>query len=381
VAVRVQVKTELLAWARDRSGLAREDLAHRFPGLASWERGEAPTLKQLEEFARVTRTAIGFLLLAEPPEDHLPIPDFRTMRNDRARRPSPDLLDTIYQCQQRQEWYRTFAELNREDPPTFVGSLTLGTDPIEAANQLRHRLGFQIEERGPTWASALGRLASQGESVGILVMTSGVVGSNTHRKLDPEEFRGFALVDRLAPVVFVNGADTKAAQIFTLAHEFAHVWLGESAVSDASLAAPSNNAAEAWCNQVAAEVLVPLGVLRSQFDQGSALPAELDRLARLFKASTLVVLRRVHDAGYLSWEAYRRAYTAELERVLAFMGDRASSGGNFYHTQPIRTSRRFTEAVIGSTLEGHTLYSDAFQMLGFKRLATFNELARRLGVP
>jgi Zn-dependent peptidase ImmA (M78 family) len=163
-------------------------------------------------------------------------------------------------------------------------------------------------------------------------MINGVVGGNTHRKLDPNEFRGFALVDDLAPVIFVNGADTKAAQIFTLAHELAHVALGGSAVSRPDLAdLDVSNSTERWCNQVAAELLVPLASINIEYDAGAELSEELDRLARFYKVSTLVVLRRIYDAKRMSAAKYRAAFPDELKRVLAFSAGK-SSGGNFYNT-------------------------------------------------
>ena len=264
-SVRATVSPRMLTWARERSGLGVDILAGKFPKLTEWESGErTPTLKQLEDFAQATHTPVGFLFLSEPPEEQVPIPDYRTIGDLGVRRPSPDLLDTIFACQQRQEWYRDFAQVTREDPVAFVGSLTTSVPVVEAAEQIRATLRFDPGERGRTWSDALRTLVDHAEELGVLVMVSGVVGANTHRKLDPEEFRGFSLVDRLAPLVFVNGADTKAAQIFTLAHELVHLFLGDTALDDADLAAaPTTNPVERWCNQVAAEVLVPMATLRA----------------------------------------------------------------------------------------------------------------------
>ena len=251
MTVRVEVTPALIAWAKDRSRIDEADLVRRFPKLRAWELGEiAPTMKQLEDFARATHTPIGFLLLSEPPEEQVPIADYRTMQDAVLTRPSADLLDTIFQCQQRQEWYRSFAQLNREDPVSFVGSLSTGSPVVAAAAAMRQTLTFDIEQRGSTFTEALSRLAHEAEERGVLVMVNGVVGSNTHRKLDPKEFRGFALVDRLAPLVFVNGADTKSAQIFTLAHELAHLWIGETGLDDLDPTAGSTIDVERWCNQV-----------------------------------------------------------------------------------------------------------------------------------
>jgi Zn-dependent peptidase ImmA (M78 family) len=382
VTVRVEVNPDLLVWARERSRRDFEELAERFPKLPEWEAGaRAPTLRQLQDFANATRTPIGFLLLPEPPEEPLPIPDFRTRGTAAVGRPSADLLDTIFLSQQRQEWYQGFARATNEDPIEVVGSATLETPVAEAATAIRQALRYDIGARGTTWTDAFRTLVDRAEDLGLLVMVSGVVGNNTHRKLDPDEFGGFALVDAVAPVVFVNGADTKAAQIFTLAHELAHIWLGQTALSDRERFVPdAGEGAEQWCNAVAAEVLVPLAAIEPDYQHDpDNLTAELERLARRFKVSTLVVLRRLLDAGKFSEEFYWGAYNEEVERLLGFIAEQqGSGGGDFYNTQPLRVSRRFARAVIASTLEGTTLYRDAFQMLGFKKRSTFDELAERL---
>ena len=370
----------LLRWARERAGVGADELTRRFPRLADWERETArPTLKQLERFAKATHTPVGYLFLPEPPVESVPIPDFRTAGNQRIEHPSPDLLDTVYLCQQRQEWYRDFVRSQREDPTGFVGSANLNSNVEATATIMRTALGFDLDERRqmPTWTEALRRFIEQADALGVLVMVNGVVGNNNHRKLDPEEFRGFALADGLAPLVFINGADTKAAQMFTVAHELAHIWLGQSALSDVGPVTAPTHDVERWCNRVAAELLVPLAVLRAEYQGGEDLRGALDRLARRFKVSTLVTLRRIHDAGGITRDQLWQAYQRELERLGSIP---KTSGGDFYLTQGARVGKRFARALVASTLEGQTLHRDAFRLLGFSKLATFRELGHSLGL-
>ncbi len=380
MSVRVSVQPALLAWARERSGVPLDEVVSKFPAFGEWESGrKQPTLKQLEKFAHSMRAPIGYLFLSEPPDESLPVPDFRTMGDEPVRRASPDLLETVYLCQQRQDWYRDYARVNREPPVTFVGSFNVGGGVVEAAARMSGVLGFSPTDRGTNWSQALSHLIDAADRFGILVMVSGIVGSNTHRKLNPREFRGFALSDQLAPVIFINGADTKAARIFTLAHELVHIALGDSGVDDVDMSVQVNSTTERWCNEVAAEFLIPTEFLRDvQIDRNN-LPEQLLDLARRFKVSTLVVLRRLFDAGLLTLGQFRTAYAQELERVLAIMETHPGGGGNFYNTQPLRVSKRFARAIIESTQEGQTLHRDAFKMLGFKQISTFNEMASHLG--
>ena len=380
---RVAVKKELLSWARKRAGLEQDALIGRFKKLPEWETGEIqPTLKQAEAFARAVHVPIGYLFLTEPPEESLPIPDFRTFAGQPMLHPSPNLLDTIYTCQERQSWYRDFARITQTPELEYVGSATIDTSPEEVAARMRTTMGFNLDARQycQTWTDALRLFIHQADKIGVLIMVSGVVMSNTHRKLDPTEFRGFALSDSLAPLIFINGADTKAAQIFTLAHELAHLWLGDSALSNIE-AAPRQGfrQEEVWCNAVAAELLVPIASLRAELRTGELLSDTLPRLARKFKVSALVILRRLLDAGQLDRPSFEAAWDQECKR-LREIAQGGSSGGDFYRTTIARVSPRFARALIISTLEGQTLYRDAFRMLGVSKTETFNNLGREAGV-
>jgi Zn-dependent peptidase ImmA (M78 family) len=379
---RVAVSRDTYRWAADRARLAMPVLATRFPRLRDWEAGTAaPTLKQLEAFAAATYTPVGFFFLQDHPTEAVPIPDFRTARGRPVTAPSANLLDTIYVCQQRQEWYRDFAGVAGEDPLPFVGSVTSGADVVATAASIREVIGIDLAERrrASTWEEALRLFIAGAEDAGVLVMISGVVLNNTHRLLDPDEFLGFAMADSLAPVVFVNGADTKSRQMFTLAHELVHIWAGQTALSNAQPRQLRVSQSEQWCNAVAAETLVPAAAMRQAFDGDDDLDLEMRRLARRFKVSTLVVLRRIYDIGGLSRNAFWEAYDAEVDR-LHELRERASPGGNFYLTEAARVSKRFARAIVTSTIEGQTLYRDAFRLLGFSKAETFRDFGQSLGL-
>ncbi|MBO9670234.1 MAG: ImmA/IrrE family metallo-endopeptidase [Sphingobium sp.] len=374
---------DLLIWARERAGKTLEDLENRFPRLALWEAGEDhPTIKQVQSFASAVHVPVGYLFLPQPPHEQLPIPDFRTMDGRAVRRPSPNLLDMVYSCQERQGWFKEYARAVRLPELRFVGSASLNDRPTTVAAAMAEALGFDLQARAAcrTWEEALRHFITQADSIGVLVMVSGVVLSNNNRRLDPEEFRGFALSDRQAPLVFINGTDSKSAQMFTLAHELAHLWLGSTAISDAG-AGPTTGfrREEVWCNAVAAELLVPLAALRGDLVPDEPLDQAVSRLTRRYKVSSLVVLRRLLDTGWLTREQFNVAWVAEQARLRA-IAERSGGGGDFYRTTLSRVSRRFARALVESTLEGQTLYRDAFRMLGVTKTETFNHIGQEVGV-
>lgn len=378
MAARVDVSPAVLTWALEVTGADPEGLESRF-NIAGWlGREVAPTLKQLQSFATAAGVPFGYLLLSHPPEWALPIADFREGFAD-ARPPSADLLAVIRMSQRRQEWYREHAmTLGAEELP-FVGSAA-DMAPEDAAARIRAALGFEVSERSGTWRDARKYLLRSFEEIGGLTVATSMVGNNTHRPLNENEFRGFTLVDPIAPLVFVNTRQSLNGQIFTLAHELAHVWRGTSRIGNEEPRSEGQSEVERWCNAVASEVLVPRDELRSHYAavSGASLTQALDELARTFRCGTLVVLQALHRTGIRRINDFATAYDDEVDRLRRFT-EKSDDGGNFYYIQPYRIGERLSRALIADALEGRTPMTEALRLMSLKSVSVFDSYARRLG--
>jgi Zn-dependent peptidase ImmA (M78 family) len=377
------VNPELIRWAIARSGLAREELAESFPKLDEWQRGErSPTFRQLELFAQKTMTPLGYLYLKTPPDEAIPIPDFRTPGDVPIDRPSPNLIQTIQSMLRRQAWMREYLIEQGEDELEFVGSARQSKNVISLAARIRESLGLNVDwaEMHSTWEDALRTLRQSAERIGILVATSSVVGLNNRRLLHPQEFRGFVLCDAYAPLIFVNGADSKSAQMFTLAHELAHIWVGQDALVNLIKTMPHDDQTERFCNQTAAEFLIPAHKLHERWNQAKATPRPFHTIGLWYKVSPVVAARRALDLKLISKAQFFQFYERDQEewrRRKAEEKEQKKGGPNFYDMQDVRLGKRFAYAVVRAAREGRLLYRDAYELTDLKG-ETFNRYAERL---
>ncbi len=357
----VDIKPELLRWAVNRSGMPVGEYKE---AVANWLAGDSrPTYRQLEAFARRAMVPFGYLFLEKPPSEELPVPDYRTRTDDGVRQPSPNLIETIFEMQRRQDWMREYLLEEGQESLPFVGSAKVGDKIVLLAKRMRKELGLADDwaKQQANYEEALRFLREQVEAVGILIFLNGIIGNNTSRKLNAEEFQGFVLTDKTAPLIFVNGADYKVAQMFTIAHELAHVWIGQSALFDLVATQPANVDIEKYCNRVAAEFLVPAAKLQEAWETAPDGDKAFTTLARRFKVSPIVIARRAKDRKLIQaaefFDFHKRYMSRERVRL-----EKPSKGGNFWNTQNTRVGYRFGQAVITAAQEGRLSYSDAYDL-------------------
>ncbi len=378
--LQITLQPDVLRWARERARLQPEELAKkmgvkRHERVLKWERDGLISVAQVDKLAKHTYTPLGFLYLKEPLEERLPIADFRTRKGTPP--PSPDLLETVYLMQRRQAWMRDELIEDGVETLNFVGTYGLHSQPQDVASAMRTTLQLTdgLAETQRTWSDALRLLLDRLDAAGVLVCFNGVVGNNTQRALDPDEFQGLALADEYAPLVFVNGADLKASQMFTLAHELAHLFIAKSGVSTFQELQPDSDDTEQFCDETAAEFLVPEEDLRAFWSQaGTNNPYQA--IARRFKVSPVVAARRAFDLKLIQSDAFVKFY----RQYKAKASQDESDGGHFWNTQKWRIGPRFATAIVRAVREGRLLYREAYNLTGLKG-ETFENIPEKLGVP
>ena len=381
----VTIQPAVLDWIMQQSSADEAVFPDIVDTLQAWRTGTAkPTFHKVEEISKKTRIPFGYFFMARPPVETNPLAEYRTIGSSAAPPASRNLLDTIDAMLDVQGWMADFYKENGYSKLPFVGRFEGNRDKKTLIRDI-----LEVLTLSPQWyqevkdiPSAFKLLREKTESVGILVMMSGTVRGNTHRKLMLSEFRAFTLINGHAPLIFINAADAWAGRLFSLMHEIVHIWIGRGSLFNEL---PSHQKAissdEQFCNAIAAEVLVPEKDFEERWKTTvGRLMDKVEALAKYFKCSRFVVARRALDHHYMTHEEY-----AELSQAFQKKWDendkKSKGGGNYYKTLQSRFDRNFIRALASSVWSGTTQYTDAYRLTdvwgkSFEKLVEMTREAR-----
>jgi Zn-dependent peptidase ImmA (M78 family) len=359
----VNINANMITWAIERAGYELHEFIQKVPTVQGWIEGKKkPTVKQLEAFSKRVYLPFGYFFLPEPPKEKIPFPFFRT-NSQNVSSVSVNIYDTILLMQRRQDWLKEYLIDNGFEPLPFVGKYHDSHNLSEIVSDIRNTLGLQPNwaSHFKTWQEALDNLTHKIEDCGIIVAFNGVVENNTSRPINVDECRGFVLVDEIAPFMFINNADGKAAQMFTIVHELAHIWIGQSAGFDFRQLQPADDPIELLCDKVAAEFLVPESAFNGVWD----VKPDISFVARYFKVSEIVVARRALDTRKITKANFISFYREYSNREF-IKKQTQSSGGDFYATTKKRLSMTFAAHVNNAVKMNKLLYRDAYSLTSLK---------------
>lgn len=363
------ITPRIVQWARERCNLNYEAVAQKVKvsadTIAAWEKGDVrPTIRQAQKLAQKLGIPFGYLYLSTPPVESLPLPDLRNVEGAPPHKPSPNFLDVLYDAFRKQDWFREY--LQEEDAPKLKFVNSFKPNGVKNIGQdVRDTLGIddKLRQSCSSWEQFLTEFIRRAEQARILVLRSNIVGSSKSRLLDVNEFRGFAISDNLAPLIFINEADYKVAQIFTLAHELVHLWIGQSGISKPNYMLRSkeqNNVIEQFCDRAAAEILVPKDDFLNKWNHFYSLNRNLDRLARHYRVSQFVILRRAHEFDEINDDEFQIKYHQLLEKAKPKKPD---GFRNYYSAVLSRNSPTLTSTLVLAASEGRALPTEAARLL------------------
>lgn len=380
--VNVNIQPAIISWALSQT--SEEKLGTKLvDNIKHWLDGtKSPTFNQIEDFSKKSHIPLGYFFLQTPPIEQISLLKYRTLDSIQLTNPSRNLIDTIHDMEAVQEWMVNYRKEWNYDTISIVGSLKGITDISVIADTIRKDLGLNIE-----WykdcgnpSEAFNKVRGLLEECGIVVMMNGIVGKNTHRALDVNEFRAFAMVNEWAPLIFINGADSAGGRLFSLFHELVHLWIGENDLyNDTKYSANGIKTIEVTCNAVAGALMVPKTVFLEKWNNNTNddIHEKIKELARMFRCSSSVIARRALDNKKIDQNVYNMVIADAIEAYIQTKQEK-SSGGDYYRVARSKLDGVFVRALCESVNSGRTSFTEAYRLTNTTS-KTFSEVASGLG--
>lgn len=377
-AVYIHVEPEILKWALSQVQVEKlgDELVNN---IKQWLDGtKTPTFDQIEKFSKKANIPLGYFFLQTPPEEKIELLEYRTVDSVQLVNPSRNLIDTIYDMESIQDWMRAYRQDMGFDVLPFVGCMKNVNETNTIVNKIRDDLEIDDiwYEHYKNAREAFNFIRGRLETMGIIVMMSGIVGNNTHRVLDINEFRAFAMVDEWAPLIFINAADSEGARLFSLFHEIAHIWIGEDDLFNLRYETEGFRASEVLCNAVAGELMVPKNVFLNKWNEiGTDIYEKIDGLTKYFLCSEVAIARKAMDYNKIGDDVYNNVVQLAINNYNRM---KMKKGGNYYNTISSRLDRCFVRALCESISIGRTSYTEAYRLTNTNS-KTFFEIVQKFG--
>ena len=347
--------------------------------IIRWESDEyddLPNYAQANALSDLYRYDVLMCMREIPPQIRPPeVPDFRTLdRNGTmASDFSSGLRWLLRMMAIRQGFVREYGpywELQHQD---WVGSQSIrDVDPETLAGKMRRLLRISVTtQRGfPQGAGALNEwITAFNDNAGVFVCQTSNQGG---QGIELDEMRGLSLADAVAPFIVVNSKDAEAGRIFTLFHEFTHLWIGRTGLSgmaglQAKAARNARNHVESFCDETAANALMPEAVFNARWNEHDRRDAKdtVQTLSREFRVSRDAVAVRAAKLSRISWMTYTQ-FRKDFGSEGTNSSHRASSGGNYYLTHRRNLGRKYAELVVATWLDGQISIKQAAYYLDLR---------------
>lgn len=351
---RIQISPDTLSYYVEESKISFDILQEKLLDFDKFLSGDKlPTYNQLEKLANLLKVPTGLLTLRRQVDINTQRLSFRTPNSAVLDGMSAELRDTIIEMQEKQ----TFLQDQIEDEISLSNNqLIRSRDHMAIADTIRNKLQIPINHRAHSHDNPVRYFRKKTSSVGVFVFFNGKIRDNTHRPLNPKEFRGFSLKSSKAPIIFINQKDSPNAQLFTLVHELVHLFIDDEGISHKDEQRDFEHVqGEALVNRVAAEILVP----KVLFEKETGI--DVEELSNKYKVSRYVIARRLFDLDKISKNQYDQIISS-LQSITR--PPKKADGGNYNNNLKFRVDDTFFHFVHNAIMQDRVSYTEAFRLIG-----------------